>query len=276
MPGRVTDKQRRGGTRYADNDPLHEVAAGRQDRRRPRADRCSADLCRPGPSRSSPTRRSRSAPTTESFVVSDPAEARFLKDMEIDPAAVQRFDRRRARPAGSAGRQIPRDGDCRRDRHQAPRRRQMLQRSQLQAQPEGPIAMTPNKLIWKELWQRPTAMITCLLAITLGITALVAIRSVTVFSEQAVKQQLSSLGANVLLAAAGRESRRLLRRRLPRRDVARRIRCATRARQSGRRRAHLGEADRAGRIEGCPRHADRRPAAKRIPDAGLLSERAGL
>ena len=63
--------------------------------------------------------------------------------------------------------------------------------------------MTPNKLIWKELWQRPTAMITCLMAITLGITALVAIRSVTVFSEQAVKQQLAALGANVLLLPQG-------------------------------------------------------------------------
>ncbi len=63
--------------------------------------------------------------------------------------------------------------------------------------------MTPNKLIWKELWQRPTAMITCLLAITLGITALVAIRSVTVFSEQAVKEQLAALGANVLLLPQG-------------------------------------------------------------------------
>jgi putative ABC transport system permease protein len=63
--------------------------------------------------------------------------------------------------------------------------------------------MTPNKLIWKELWQRPTAMITCLLAITLGIAALVAIRSVSIFSEQAVKQQLAALGANVLLLPQG-------------------------------------------------------------------------
>lgn len=63
--------------------------------------------------------------------------------------------------------------------------------------------MKPSNLIWKELWQRPAAMITCLMAITLGITALVAIRSVTVFSEQAVKQQLQSLGANVLLLPQG-------------------------------------------------------------------------
>ena len=59
--------------------------------------------------------------------------------------------------------------------------------------------MTPTKLIWKELWQRPTAMVTCLLAITLGVTALVAIRSISMFSEQAVAQQLETLGANVLL-----------------------------------------------------------------------------
>lgn len=59
--------------------------------------------------------------------------------------------------------------------------------------------MTPSKLIWKELWQRPTAMATCLLAIMLGVTALVAIRSVTVFSDQAVAKQMSELGANVLL-----------------------------------------------------------------------------
>lgn len=59
--------------------------------------------------------------------------------------------------------------------------------------------MTPNRLIWKELWQRPTAMITCLSAITLGVMALVAIRSVTVYSEQAVAAKLESLGANVLL-----------------------------------------------------------------------------
>ncbi len=59
--------------------------------------------------------------------------------------------------------------------------------------------MTPNKLIWKELWQRPTAMATCLLAIVLGVTALVAIRSVTVFSDRAIAKQMSELGANVLL-----------------------------------------------------------------------------
>jgi putative ABC transport system permease protein len=63
--------------------------------------------------------------------------------------------------------------------------------------------MTPNKLIWKELWQRPTAMVTCLLAITLGVMALVAIRSVTVYSEHAIAEKLDALGANVLLLPQG-------------------------------------------------------------------------
>jgi len=59
--------------------------------------------------------------------------------------------------------------------------------------------MSSNDLIWKELWQRPMAMATCLLAIMLGVTALVAIRSVTVHSEKAVARQMLDLGANVLL-----------------------------------------------------------------------------
>jgi putative ABC transport system permease protein len=78
----------------------------------------------------------------------------------------------------------------------------MLQRSELQAQ-QGEITMTPNLLIWKELWQRPTALVNCLLAISLGISALVAIRSITLYSEQAVSEQLSALGANVLLLPPG-------------------------------------------------------------------------
>lgn len=59
--------------------------------------------------------------------------------------------------------------------------------------------MTPKTLIWKELWQRPTAMVTCLLAILLGVTALVAIRSVTVVSEETIAKQMTALGANVLV-----------------------------------------------------------------------------
>lgn len=59
--------------------------------------------------------------------------------------------------------------------------------------------MNIRKIVWKELWERPTAMITSLLAIALGVTALVAIRHITVFSEKEVKDQLSALGANILI-----------------------------------------------------------------------------
>lgn len=54
-------------------------------------------------------------------------------------------------------------------------------------------------LVWKELRERPTAMLTGLLAIFLGVAALVAIRHVTVFSEREVSQQLATLGANILI-----------------------------------------------------------------------------
>ncbi len=59
--------------------------------------------------------------------------------------------------------------------------------------------MNLRSIVWKELRERPTAMLTGLLAIFLGVAALVAIRHVTVFSEQEVAQQLSTLGANILI-----------------------------------------------------------------------------
>lgn len=54
-------------------------------------------------------------------------------------------------------------------------------------------------MIWRELWQRPTPMLTSLLAVTLGVTAMVAIQNVTVFSERKIADDLASLGANVLV-----------------------------------------------------------------------------
>ena len=63
--------------------------------------------------------------------------------------------------------------------------------------------MRLRNLIWKELWERPTAMLTSLLAILLGVTAFVAIRSVGVSSEQAVSKNLQALGANVLMLPKG-------------------------------------------------------------------------
>jgi putative ABC transport system permease protein len=59
--------------------------------------------------------------------------------------------------------------------------------------------MNLRTLVWRELSERPSAMLTSTLAILLGVTALVAIRHVTVFSEREVGTQLESLGANVLV-----------------------------------------------------------------------------
>lgn len=63
--------------------------------------------------------------------------------------------------------------------------------------------MSFTRLIWKEIRERPTAMLTSLLAMMLGVAALVAIRNVTYFSEQAVARELSALGANVLVLPKG-------------------------------------------------------------------------
>jgi putative ABC transport system permease protein len=63
--------------------------------------------------------------------------------------------------------------------------------------------MRISTLIGKELWERPVPMLTCLLAILLGVTALVAIRTVTVYSELAVARELDALGANVLILPKG-------------------------------------------------------------------------
>ncbi|QDV14839.1 Macrolide export ATP-binding/permease protein MacB [Rosistilla oblonga] len=59
--------------------------------------------------------------------------------------------------------------------------------------------MQLKSMIWKELWQRPTPMLTSLLAVTLGVTALVAIQNITVFSERKIAGDMESLGANVLV-----------------------------------------------------------------------------
>jgi len=59
--------------------------------------------------------------------------------------------------------------------------------------------MNLRTIVWKELWERPTAMATSVMAIVLGVAALVAMRHVTVFSEREVTRQLNSLGANVLV-----------------------------------------------------------------------------
>jgi putative ABC transport system permease protein len=58
-------------------------------------------------------------------------------------------------------------------------------------------------LIGKELRERPVPLLTCGLAILLGVTALVAVRTVTVHAERAVARDLDALGANVLVLPRG-------------------------------------------------------------------------
>lgn len=59
--------------------------------------------------------------------------------------------------------------------------------------------MTFTNIVWNELKARPWSALTSSLAILLGVAAFVAIRHVTVSSEHAVSEQLSTLGANILV-----------------------------------------------------------------------------
>ena len=59
--------------------------------------------------------------------------------------------------------------------------------------------MKLRTLVWRELFQRKSQMLTSFLAILLGITTVVAIKNITFYSEKAVARELDTLGANVLV-----------------------------------------------------------------------------
>lgn len=59
--------------------------------------------------------------------------------------------------------------------------------------------MTTFRLVWKELFERPSQLVTSFLAIALGIAVIVSIQTMTYFSGKAVARELDSLGANVLI-----------------------------------------------------------------------------
>ena len=59
--------------------------------------------------------------------------------------------------------------------------------------------MKLRTLVWRELFERKTQMLTCFLAIFVGITAVVALKNVTLYSQKAVAREVDSLGANVLV-----------------------------------------------------------------------------
>ncbi|MBX3426353.1 MAG: ABC transporter permease [Pirellulales bacterium] len=59
--------------------------------------------------------------------------------------------------------------------------------------------MNLRTLVWRELFERKSQMITITVGILLGITTVIAIRNITHYSEKAVARELDSLGANVLI-----------------------------------------------------------------------------
>jgi putative ABC transport system permease protein len=59
--------------------------------------------------------------------------------------------------------------------------------------------MKLKTLVWREIFERKNQLATSFLAILLGITAIVAIKNVTVYSEKAVARELDALGANILI-----------------------------------------------------------------------------
>jgi putative ABC transport system permease protein len=58
-------------------------------------------------------------------------------------------------------------------------------------------------LVFLELWQRKSQLISGILAITLGIAVIVGIRSISVVSEKAVAVNLDNLGSNILVLPQG-------------------------------------------------------------------------
>ena len=59
--------------------------------------------------------------------------------------------------------------------------------------------MRINTLVWREMFERKNQLATSFFAILLGITAIVAIKNVTFYSEKAVAKELDALGANILI-----------------------------------------------------------------------------
>jgi len=59
--------------------------------------------------------------------------------------------------------------------------------------------MRLRTLVWREIFERKNQLATSFLAIFLGVTAIVAIKNITFYSEKAVARELDALGANILV-----------------------------------------------------------------------------
>jgi putative ABC transport system permease protein len=63
--------------------------------------------------------------------------------------------------------------------------------------------MNVIKVVLKELTERKNQLVTSLIAIIMGIAVIVAIRSITYYSEKAIALEMDALGANVLILPKG-------------------------------------------------------------------------
>ena len=59
--------------------------------------------------------------------------------------------------------------------------------------------MKLTTLVWREIFERKSQLLTSFVAILLGITVIVSIKNITYFSEKAVAREMDTLGANVLV-----------------------------------------------------------------------------
>ncbi len=59
--------------------------------------------------------------------------------------------------------------------------------------------MRMRTLVWREIFERKSQLLTSFLAILLGITVIVSIKNITFYSEGAVAREMDDLGANVLV-----------------------------------------------------------------------------
>ncbi|HEY3323241.1 MAG TPA: FtsX-like permease family protein [Planctomycetota bacterium] len=59
--------------------------------------------------------------------------------------------------------------------------------------------MQLRTLVWRELFERKNQLATSFIAILLGVSVIVSIENITVYSEKAVAKELDALGANVLI-----------------------------------------------------------------------------
>ena len=59
--------------------------------------------------------------------------------------------------------------------------------------------MRLRTLVWREIFERKNQLATSFVAILLGISVIVSVKNITVFSEKAVARELDALGANILV-----------------------------------------------------------------------------